>query len=558
MGRLRRTGLVAMAESAPARMGWPLEGNGRRAASGAPRGRGRPGTRARRGGRGGSIPLLAVFLAVLLGAQPGLGAPRPIRETVLQAAFQGWDLSAMRRELVGGPSGRDDVLWWGVLKLLEGDLPSADHFLSRSRDPLARSLLPVVRGSREVAAGLVEAMSPGQRIRVIHPPGTAEALLPYLFEAGDAALDLFLDRLGVREDPGEALSVWLVPSFQDMARVTGLERSQLDAAGAVAVCDLRRVVMVTPDALPWGYPYADTLAHEIVHYLLTIRGGGRVPIWFQEGVAKAWERSWRGRPVGEVGRTAARLLDTATLQRRWIPLDRIEKGLLSLGSSDAVQLAFAELAAFMAWTTARKGDDAVARLVEEMRGGDAEIAFLRVVGARPGEWFLAFLRERENRAPEVPDPRPGMVMREGTGESLPALAPEVEARVRLADRLAGNQRFLSAATLLREVLAAMPVPHPEVVGRLARVLRQGGRPEEALAVLDQVALDEEEFPWLARERGLALVGAGRLPEAVDPLLVFVRTDPWEGEAHRALAEAFRSVGHRDLAEREDRLRERGR
>ena len=498
------------------------------------------------------------MLGVLLGTPAGLGAPHPVRETVLQAAFQAWDLPAMRRVLMTEPSGRESLLWWGTLKLLEGDLESADHFLSRSRDPLARSLLPVVRGSREVAAGLVEASSPKQRIRVLHPPGTAEAMLPYLFEAGDEALDLFLDRLGGPGDFQEAIPVWLVPSFEEMARVTGLERSRLDAAGAVAVCDLRRIVMVTPDALPWGYPYADTLAHEIVHFLLTVRGGGRIPVWFQEGVAKAWERSWRGRPVGEVGRTAGRLLDTATLQRRWIPLDRIEEGLLSLGGSEAVQLAFAELAAFIAWTTHQKGDDAVARLVAEMRGGDAEVAFLRVVGVRPGEWFQAFLQERTTGVPQEGGPRPVVVMREGVGEAMPDLAPEVESRVRLADRLAGNGRSLQAATLLREILAEMSDPHPEVVGRLARALRQGGRPGEALEVLDRSALDEEQLPWLSRERGLALAAAGRLPEAVDPLLAFVRTDPWDPESHRVLAAAFRSAGRRDLAEREERLLERGR
>jgi len=498
-------------------------------------------------------------LGVLLWVSPGNTAPRPVREGLLQGAFQAWDVPGMRRILLAGPSGREDLGWWGALKLLEGDLAGAEPFLSRSREPLARSLLPVVHGSREVAAGLVEAWSPRQRIRVLHPPGPAEAMLPYLFEAGDASMDLFRERLGVADSLLEPVTVWLVPSFDEMSRVTGLDRSQLDAAGAVAVCDLRRVVMVTPEALPWGYPYADTLAHELVHFLLTIHGGGRIPVWFQEGVAKAWERSWRGRPVGDVGRTAARLLDNATLQRQWLPLDRIEKGLLSLGNAASVQLAFAELAAFIAWTTERKGEDAVARLVAEMRGGDAEIAFLRVVGARPGEWFQAFLEERSaGLAGGRQDPRLGVVIREDLGGRMPDLSPELESRVRLADRLAEGGRLSAAATLLREVLAASPVLSPEVIGRLARVLRQAGRNDEALAAMDQAAMDEEEHPWLARERGLALAAAGRFEEAVEPLLTFIRADPWDPESHRVLARAYRAAGKPDLAEREDRLLQRGR
>ena len=55
-------------------------------------------------------------------------------------------------------------------------------------------------------------------------------------------------------------------------------------------------MITTPRALVRGYPWMDTIGHELVHLFLSRASRDRAPVWLQEGVAKFLERRWRGEP----------------------------------------------------------------------------------------------------------------------------------------------------------------------------------------------------------------------------------------------------------------------
>src|SRR5256885_17065872 len=85
-------------------------------------------------------------------------------------------------------------------------------------------------------------------------------------------------------------------SAQALARVSPLTVAEIKASGTIALCKYNRLMITTPRALIRGYPWIDTLSHEFVHYLVTKKGRGNVPIWLQEGLAKFLETRWRGEP----------------------------------------------------------------------------------------------------------------------------------------------------------------------------------------------------------------------------------------------------------------------
>ncbi len=60
----------------------------------------------------------------------------------------------------------------------------------------------------------------------------------------------------------------------------------------MAVCRHRKVMIVSPAEFPNGYPYADAVAHEMVHFFLVARAGEDLPVWFQEATAKYLETAW--------------------------------------------------------------------------------------------------------------------------------------------------------------------------------------------------------------------------------------------------------------------------
>ena len=240
-------------------------------------------------GRGSVRLAAAVLIAAVL-------APASAPACPLDDILERWDTRTARFLIGQLPEGRSDfqilpVL--GYLSFLDGDYAAAEQDLACvASHPEAARLLPIVRASRALAGTLQRRVSPSGHIVVTYRAFPDEALVPYLFEAGDAALDALWLRLGIA--PRGPIRIEVAPSLDELARVTGLAESQVRASGTVAVCKYNRIVLVSPSAFPGGYPYADTLGHELVHFLLTLEGGDRLPLWFQEAAAKYLESTWRG------------------------------------------------------------------------------------------------------------------------------------------------------------------------------------------------------------------------------------------------------------------------
>ncbi len=75
--------------------------------------------------------------------------------------------------------------------------------------------------------------------------------------------------------------------------MTGLPEQAARTTGTVAVAKWGRVTMISPRATDRGYPWLDTLAHEMTHLALSRGTRDKAPLWLQEGVAKREETRWR-------------------------------------------------------------------------------------------------------------------------------------------------------------------------------------------------------------------------------------------------------------------------
>jgi Flp pilus assembly protein TadD len=498
------------------------------------------------------VALLA-FAGVILSNFPVLAADGPR----LSAALSAWDVRAARAMLQKGLDGvprRDLPQLWGTLLLLEGEPARAEEMLAHATGPEAARLRVVAKGYRDVTKDLAVAVSPSGRFEVAYRPGPDEAVLPYLMEAADAAFDDLSRRLAMTVPT--PVRILVLPTFEDLSAATGLTPSQLDASGAVAACAFNRIHIVSPSRMPRGYPYADTVAHELVHYFLTIRAGDRVPLWLQEGAAKALEQTWRGAPLGQVHRTLQRLLADAVVRGRLLPFSSLGTSLARMQRPEDTALAFAELASFVTWLSGHQGPRILPRLLDELNVADEAVAVLRATGHTLEElrsdWIASLVRE--GMPGEAAGARTrGTLLMETAGDPLPEMTAEAAAQFRLGDLLRLSGRPGAAADKYRIVLGSMQPPHPEIVARLAGALVDAGNPEAAEAVLDAAGVDEEEFAYVARERGRALARSGRFAEAEAPLRTAVRTDPWDPETHEALARVYGATGRADLAEREQRL-----
>ncbi|MYI74637.1 MAG: hypothetical protein F4057_04750 [Acidobacteria bacterium] len=216
----------------------------------------------------------------------------------------------------------------------------------------------------------------------VAPPVVVEAADPL---AGVASQVRELDttrlasimRLTGLSDAGGPIRVLIVPEDAALARDTPTRV----AAFADASLDL---VVLFPARIG-SYPYSSletVLFHEVAH-VLTARagGGGRIPRWFNEGLARAAERTWglgaRSRFTWEViagGRLSATALEG-----------------LFYGSDRDVARAYVLSDAVVRDLLEHYGPDAPARILARMAGGAPfEVALYAVTGYPVDGVMLSF------------------------------------------------------------------------------------------------------------------------------------------------------------------------
>lgn len=340
------------------------------------------------------------------------------------------------------------------------------------------------------------------------------ALAPMIFEVAAKARDAVCAAVGV--DLPRPLRIDLVRDLFSLSSVSGLPLEAAETTGTLAVARWGRVILLTPRAASLGFPWEDTLAHEIAHLVVTRATRDHAPLWLQEGMAKRLESSWReARPFDEP-EWADALAYRALLEGRAIGIDKLGPSIAMLPTPEAASIAFAEVTSFVSYFAKVAGAPALRLLFADLKGTGEhgpDVALRSVTGYTLSEW-----NQRWQRALVPTQP----------GAAEPARAPfnrDLARRVRLSDLLAQRDYAASAAEL---VLPAMSPEQkePALRFRAARALLEAGDAERARAALGAEAeIGGMYGAWFAlhgrllKEGGdpVAAERAFRLGIAVDPL-----------------------------------------
>ncbi len=172
---------------------------------------------------------------------------------------------------------------------------------------------------------------------------------------------------GVAQVP---IAVYLAPSEEVFRALTGgrIPHWGVGCAFPEAGIVVLRKLPGQPDALLL------TARHEICHILLHHAVPGRVPVWFNEGVAMWGAQEWRLRQSAEVF--------YAMFSGGLVPLSEIED-VLSFSSSRA-HLAYTESLLAVVYLIHLGGPDAVGRMIADLSSGTPfDVALYRVTGYTP-------------------------------------------------------------------------------------------------------------------------------------------------------------------------------
>ena len=224
-----------------------------------------------------------------------------------------------------------------------------------------------------------------------------QVLVPLIAEVIHAA------RLALRRGLGVELPhpmrVELVRDHFSLSAVTGLPEEAARTTGTVAIANWGRVAMVTPRSMDAGYPWMDTLAHELTHVALGMGTRDRAPLWLQEGVAKYFEKSWR-RPDAFDDHPSPDVIAAAGFEMGLARgFDEIGPSVALLPTPEHAMVVYAEVESFVRYLVNQQGEQVLAELVPRMREAGDEDGVSEGLRSMTGRDLAAWQKAWRERLP---------------------------------------------------------------------------------------------------------------------------------------------------------------
>ncbi|MCA9631692.1 MAG: tetratricopeptide repeat protein [Myxococcales bacterium] len=481
----------------------------------------------RRGGGRRRLRWLGVVAATcfLAGSASSATSPRQVADAIIELDVE------RGKELLKDAEQRSDLAFERArLALYLGDCETAQAILASpqfANVEEARHFREVADGCTGTTVGglVVEDKERGVWMRL--QDSEDKALAPLIAEVADKARARIEQDLGVKMP--RPLRIDLVRDLFSLAAVTGLPLEAAETTGTVAVARWGRVTMLSPRAASLGYPWEDTLAHEITHLALSRATRDRAPLWLQEGVAKREETRWREKqPFDDADYD--RVARSAQAQGKSVGINGLGSSIAMLPTPESASIAFAEVTSFMGFWLRENGMPAFHLLLRDLKGvGERgpNAALASVTGVSLSEWNSRWQGWLEGNV-EAPAPPPKLTPLEVRKRHQQS--EDMIRYARLGDLLFDRGHMEAAESRLTKMFDASP-DDASLRARLARTALargDGKRAKELVSRLEDVDSANAHW-WALRARfGLgtgaerpgspeARKAAYRLGVALDPL-----------------------------------------
>ncbi len=477
--------------------------------------------------------LLAIGVPHAATAQPDKGEGAAHRANELIVAME---YDKARAELDGAdPSSPSVMTSKARLALYEEDCDLAVAILGRTDLALseeARSLLEIAQGCARVTAATIVETDPRAGVVVRWHDDNDRALMPLMVETVEKARVSLTRDLGVQWK--RPLRITVVRDLLSLSAMTGLPYKSAQTTGTVAVAKWGRVTLLSPRASRHGFPWRDTLTHEMTHLAISMQSLDRAPLWLQEGVARREETRWRSPgPFDDRPSVDAVVMRGFELKLD-LPLDKLGPSIAMLPSADAATVAFAEVTSFVRFFVETQGDDALGKLLVLLQTSrSVDEALKQLSGETLAQWDLRWRADLAKKPKETLSPLYGL------GGSVPS-GGETRERARLAELLMGREHAAEAAIETRKIPEPL-MGDPSLRYLVGRILEAKGESRAAASLVEDPQAWVSSFGpcWALRGR-LAKV-RGDTPMAEASILAALGQDPFAVESSCSLQDAYGSL-----------------
>lgn len=439
-----------------------------------------------------------------------------------------------------------EVKWLKAeLAFQTGDYARALQLLEKLPDTAVDGLVGQTRklaaSTKSVTETFVSVTSPKGHFVILHAPGPDAAIAGLAGEVLDAAWEAIGEDLGLK--PADPIRIELLGSPTDLAKLSPLTETDIETTGTIALSKYNKLMVVSPRATIFGYPWMDTLAHEYTHLLVSRLSADTVPVWLQEGLARFEQTRWRTAPEIKLTATEQALLASALKKGRLISFDEMHPSMAKLPSQEAAALAYAEVYTLVGWLHGKVGYRGIRDALTAQRDGkSARRAVAETLGlswtAVEKAW-RGHLKSVDRTTPA----RPGKPIRFGKGgqSSENVGLEQVGARARKHARLGGMLRargMLEAAVEEYEKALAVSASEPFVAGKLARTLVELGKHDRAIELASPLVTADAHDAVAAVTLGIARAARHEWPLAIAAFEQALRVSPFDPTTRCGLAEAY--------------------
>jgi hypothetical protein len=426
------------------------------------------------------------------------------------------------------------------LSLFLGDCDTAGATLrTLSGEKTALGLAELAKNCSRATAGSVVVEDKQHGLWVRLQDAEDRVLVPMLARVAAEALAAIERDLGIVMP--RPLRIDLVRDLFSLSAVSGLPLQAAETTGTVAVARWGRVNMISPRAAPGGYPWEDTLAHEITHLALSRATRDAAPLWLQEGLAKRQEIRWRAARPFDGDPPADSVARSALLSGESVGVDKLGPSIAMLPTADAATIAFAEVASFVGYFVREQGRAGLMLLFADLRGlgpEKSDAALKSASGYDLGEWirlWQGYLSSTPERPPAGSTAQDSKLASRFAEDAPVGAAEPIDARararaVRLGDLLFSSGRG-SAATAEHRRAFTSNTRDPALRWRFGKSLIAAGREGDAAPLFESLDGVESPHPgWLGLAGRFAAAGGAGSSRAEEFVNMAIALNPYLEDA----------------------------
>ncbi len=382
-----------------------------------------------------------------------------------------------------------------------------------------------------------------------------EILAPYALET----LEKAYDRIGavLNNFPGDKIRVEIYRTKEDFSLASTLSDETLERSGAIGICKFKRLMILTPEQLAFGYRWKDTLAHELTHYLINEVSRENCPLWLHEGIAKYLETVWRLDHPEYLSPGNRTELVKAHKDDKLIPFSRMEPSMVYLNNQEEVRLAFSEVAHALHYIDTAFGRNAIRDILLSLgRGRTRDEAFQEVVKMDSKKFEESWKQYLTNEnLTESPGAAPDKLTLGSDANEIDELASvDIQGHIRLGDRLRMNGKVEASAVQYQRAVEKEPF-NPVALTKLARAQIALGKLREAETSLLTATGANPNYSPAFIVLGKLLVDNKQFAKAKDSFEEANAVNPFNPEIHESLVLIYESLGDAEGIKREKRALE---